>query len=279
MGGKFLSYAQTFIKKPESRGDPVELSYLDLLSPEPLKVHNMGSILSPFLKDIRRTGNENYQLYLSLFMMTPKSYHETTGQSEYYETLSEDQQMDLSVYNLLTGHETLCAMLEKALNFFFTEEVRYYPENHAFFTYSEEDDGETSVNPDGIICKDNWNALCSVILQRNYIKPQENDSGKVKSKKAQEIMKKLKKGRESSTVKRKSDQNMELGNIISALANKHESINMLNVWDLTIYQLWDSFHRLCNNHILSIQSMSVAAWGDKEKRFDAGAWFQNFNIT
>ena len=51
-------------------------------------------------------------------------------------------------------------------------------------------------------------------------------------------------------------------------------LNPLNIWDITVYQLWDTFYRLCSNNILAIQSMSVAAWGDKEKQFDASGWFQ-----
>ena len=51
----------------------------------------------------------------------------------------------------------------------------------------------------------------------------------------------------------------------------------MNIWDLTIFQLWDCFSRLSNNSIYDIQSMSVAAWGDKDNHFDPTAWFQTIN--
>ena len=70
---------------------------------------------------------------------------------------------------------------------------------------------------------------------------------------------------------------MELGNIISAVANKSHSLHIMNIWDLTIFQLWDCFSRLSNNSIYDIQSMSVAAWGDKDNHFDPTAWFQTIN--
>ena len=73
------------------------------------------------------------------------------------------------------------------------------------------------------------------------------------------------------------DKNMELGNIISAVANKSHSLHIMNIWDLTIFQLWDCFSRLSNNSIYDIQSMSVAAWGDKDNHFDPTAWFQTIN--
>ncbi len=70
---------------------------------------------------------------------------------------------------------------------------------------------------------------------------------------------------------------MELGNIISAVAGKSQTLNLLNIWDLTVFQLWDSFFRLSSNNLYAIQSMSVAAWGDKDKHFDAASWFRRIN--
>ena len=77
----------------------------------------------------------------------------------------------------------------------------------------------------------------------------------------------------------KSDENLELGNIISAVANKSQSLNILNIWDLTVFQVWDCFSRLSNNSIYAIQSMSVAAWGNKDNSFDAAAWFKRIDTT
>lgn len=76
-------------------------------------------------------------------------------------------------------------------------------------------------------------------------------------------MKKLQKGRTEKAKQTAPDKNMELGNIISAVANKSHSLHIMNIWDLTIFQLWDCFSRLSNNSIYDIQSMSVAAWGIK----------------
>ena len=90
-------------------------------------------------------------------------------------------------------------------------------------------------------------------------------------------MKKLQKGREKRH--NKPDKNMELGNIISAISNKSQSLNILNIWELTVFQLWDCFSRLSNNSIYDIQSMSVATWGDKDKQFDATAWFKRIDTN
>lgn len=90
-------------------------------------------------------------------------------------------------------------------------------------------------------------------------------------------MKKLKKGRAEKSKQTSVDQKMELGNIISAVANKSQSLNIINIWDLTVYQVWDCFSRLSNNSIYDIQSMSVAAWGNKDNFFDATTWFKRID--
>ena len=108
-----------------------------------------------------------------------------------------------------------------------------------------------------------------MICQRNSINTRQNeDLSKVKSKKALAIMEKLNKGRAEKNKLNKADKNMELGNIISAVANKSQSLNILNIWDLTIFQLWDCFARLNNNTLYDIQSISVATWGNKDNYFD-----------
>ena len=101
-----------------------------------------------------------------------------------------------------------------------------------------------------------------------------NDMGFKQLKSLCHIMKKLQKGRAQKAAHAKADDTMDLGNIISAVAGKSPSLNLLNIWDLTIFQLYDCFARLSANNIYDIQSMSVAAWGDKDHSFDAAAWFQ-----
>ena len=59
----------------------------------------------------------------------------------------------------------------------------------------------------------------------------------------------------------------------------HSSINYTNVWDMTVYQLWDTFARLRNNEIYASGRTSVSVWGDKENKFDYNLWFKNITTT
>lgn len=246
----------------------MKLSYFELLSPNPVYIQNVGGIISPKLKDISSIGINTYHYYLSIILMDLKSYFTMINQVNEYKTLSDKDKLNLNIFDVLTMNKQFTSLLQAALNFFINEEVSYSSQNRCFLVQKADD-------VVGVITKEIYPQICDLICQRNCIKSnQEEDLSKVKSKKALEIMKKLQKGRTEKAKQTKSDENMELGNIISAVANKSQSLNILNIWDLTVFQLWDCFSRLSNNNIYDIQSMSVAAWGNKDNYFDATAWFK-----
>ncbi|MCH5256460.1 MAG: hypothetical protein J1D87_04165 [Lachnospiraceae bacterium] len=225
----------------------MKLSYFELLSPDPIYIEKVGSIISPKLKDISSIGINTYHFYLSILLMDLKT--------------------------LLTMDNDSISILQNALNFFIKENVIYSNEHHSFLIMKN----DTAV---GIINEDIYPLICDIICQRNCIKTnKEEDLSKVKSKKALDIIKKLQKGRAEKAKQTKTDKNMELGNIISSVANKSQSLNIINIWELTVYQVWDCFSRLTNNSIYDIQSMSVAAWGNKDNHFDAASWYRRIDTA
>lgn len=247
------------------------LEHFDLLSPNPIYIQKIGGIISPKLRDISSIGISTYQYYLTILRLNVDTFFNMIGLQERYNSLSDKEKEQLNIYDLLISNKDSVELLQKILNFFMSEEVVYSTEHKMFLVQK---DNELI----GIISKQTYPIVCNVICQRNCIKSnQEEDLSKIKSKKALEIMKKLQKGRTEKAKHSKADKNMELGNIISAVANKSQSLNILNIWDLTVYQVWDCFTRLSNNSIYDIQSMSVAAWGNKDNYFDATAWFKRID--
>lgn len=224
--------------------------------------------MSPTLRSISSIGGyDTYQYYLSILLLDLKTYLNMIGKPEQYNLMSDQDKLNFSIFDLLILNEQSCLLLQDILNFFVKENVVYSQGNKNYIVKENE-------QIVGMITKDNYSSICDLICQRNCIKSNQEDLSKIKSKKALEILKKIKKGRAEKEKISKADKNMELGNIISAVANKSQSLNMLNIWDLTIFQIWDCFARLNNNNMYDIQSMSVAAWGDKDNHFDATAWFK-----
>lgn len=249
----------------------IDLSYFELLSPAPVSVPGVGGIISPRLKDISSIGINTYQYYLTVLLLDLRSYFAMIGREKDFELLSEEERIQLNLFDLLNLNPDCTALLQTIFNFFIQGKAVYSREEKAFLIQK---DGKVT----GCVSRENYPRVCSVICQRSCVRtgPQE-DLSKVKSKKALEIMQKLRKGRAAKSRQPKADQNLELGNIISAVANKSHSLNILNIWDLTVFQLWDCFSRLSANSIYEIQSMSVAAWGNKDNYFDASAWFKRID--
>lgn len=247
----------------------MKLNYFDLLSPCPVYVQDVGGIISPTLRDISSIGIHTYQYYLGILSMTVQSFFEMAGMKEQYENLPADEKSKINIFDLLTDDKHTILLLEKIFNFFMSDTAVYSPADNCFIIKK----GEDIV---GTINRQKYNNVCNIIHQRNYIKYQSEDVSEIKNKKAAEIMKKIQQGRKNKR-QSASDKNFELGNIISAVACKSNSLNIINIWELTVFQVWDCFARLSNNIIYNIQSMSVAAWGDKDNHFDAGAWFKTID--
>ena len=246
-------------------------SYFDLLSPEPIRLENVGGILSPTLRDIASIGYDTYQYYLAFLTMDLKSYLEMIGQEEAYLLLSQEGKTYFNIFDLFLSNRISRDLLGTILNFFLQETVVLSRKEYGFIVQ----DQSAAI---GIITRENFSLVCDLICRRNYISPgQKEDLSGIKSKKVLDIMKKLQKGRSEKAKLNKADRNMEIGNIISAVANKSPSLNIHNIWELTVYQLWDCFARLSHNTIYDIQSMSVAAWGDKEHHFDAASWYKRMD--
>ncbi len=245
--------------------------YFTLLSPDPIPVPQSGSVLSPRLRDISAIGYETYQNYLSILVMDVNTYFAMLGQQEAFNLLSEEEKTQWNIFDCLLGAKQTRILLQDILNFFLWEDVTYSSGRHCFLIQKQDQNI-------GTITAENYPAICDLICKRNCIQSQtETSLSKVKSKKASEIIKKLQKGRAEKKRHARADENMELGNIISAVAGKSPSLNLINIWDLTVFQLWDCFSRLSHNTIYAIQSMSVAAWGNKDNYFDAAAWFQRID--
>ena len=261
----------------------MELTYFQNISPDPVYIPKVGGIISPSLKDISTIGENLYQTYLNVLLMDSKTFYTMVGHTEEYEALPDDEKMQLNIYELLIGDVNSVKLLEDTLNFFIKEDVIYESEYETFaikgnVVIKEQGEMAEKYLTIGIISKENYHIVVDVICQRNNIKTKDTtDPSKVKNKKALAILQKIKKGAEKMAKTAKVDENMELGNIISAVANRSQSLNIVNIWELTIFQLWDSFARLTNNNAYDINAASVSAWGDKDKKFDFNGWFKKLN--
>lgn len=269
----------------------MQLGYFDLITPEPLIVPGVGSLKPPTLRDISRLTYPVYETYLAFLNMSPARYCTEVNPRfrDWYEALPTEQAALLSMYDIAVSNEELAKLFASIFQFFFVEQVLYDKENDAFLLLSENTnhgskaaasvDSEEPLRqstPCGRITKGVYPQIVALILKLNHIDSKEPvDLSKVKNEKGRKIYQRIQKLKEAHVRTAKKNDDLEIGNIISAVCTRHHSINYTNVWDLTVYQLWDTFHRLQAENAYEINKTMVSVWGDKEKKFDFNSWFKN----
>ena len=216
--------------------------------------------------------------------LSPETYYtklrkENDGEA-FWDSLTEEEQDKITIYNSIEEDEKIRSTYVEIFNFFFVETVIY---QEGFFILLKEN---TAIdNPDkikreqirGAIAKDNFSQVMSLLQQICCIYNEEEslDDMKFKNNLARKLMEKMLKAKKKEQETKKSDLNLTIPNIISSLANKHPSLNYVNIWDLTIFQLLDAFNRTQANSMYDIDSTRVSVWGDEKKTFDVSLWYKN----
>lgn len=246
------------------------LSDFEIISGSNVKGSGVLLFRQPTLRDIRAVGYDKYLKYISIINFDPKE--------------NLDQELDISesisklgTFILLILDEKIREVLQEALSFFICQPIEYSKENACFQIINSETNDMV-----GEINNNNFAEVQEVISEIVGGAPKKTDSKNLKfqSKKAQEIYEKAQARRKEFEEAKKSSapssNEYSLANIISAVSAKHPSINLTNVWDLTILQLYDQFYRLNIISSETIGSLRWAAWGSESVDFTA--WFKELNL-
>lgn len=209
--------------------------------------------------------------------MTPELFYKTVSDDgKYWEELTEQQQEKITMYDLILKNGFLQNTYLKIFQFFFIESIIF--ENDMFIILKDKiPDGSKLKMEDvhGVITGDTFLEVIDLIQQICCIHEKEENAENIqfKNNTAKKYYEKMLKAKKNKA--KKHDINMTLPNIISSVSCKHPSINPINVWDLTIFQLIDSFNRLQTNELYDIDCTRVSVWGDEKKTFDISLWYKN----
>ena len=253
----------------------------ELLNPIGFMVNGVGRIHSPKLRTICERGYKNYQYGLTLLLMTPREFfegirvamHEETNP---YDELPQEQKDALNIFDLLTTDEATRGEIISALGFFIDGTITYEP-SHRCFLVNAVKDAEGALAVDGMINAENWALVTDICLQcANLEAPKENQPHKYKDertrKKFEEFYRKKAEYEKNKRGGKKADPDYELSNIISVLATYHNSLNFVNIWDLTVYQVHDTFNHQRMKQQIDITDFNYSVWGGKDHQADL--WFK-----
>jgi hypothetical protein len=247
-----------------------KLDYFDLLSPDPVWLENVGYIRCPTLRDISKLKekNEQYARYLNVLKIDIETYINNVADEETKE-LYESDNNSVTIYQKLIIDDCLRGMLHNAFSFFICGDVYFLEKDKTFYVTEKNEDDELVII--GFINDSNYLYVCDYILQMNCIKKDESEDQKYGSEKARRIAEKLKKFK-ILNAKKQSDKDVNLGNLISSLASRQNGLNIIDIWDMTVFQFYDQFHKQNYNNTIDIHSMNYAFMGGE---FDLTAWFKD----
>ena len=293
---------------------PLKISNIGSIKPiflheiEDITIHVYNNFLSILMLDIDTYYKwmEKEDDYFRYYSQEQKQ--KVLDVKKQYEELDTEEKLSVSFYDLLMYDELLICSFIEAFDFFFEEEVDFVVDGNeitdaqfSFITYNKIDTPQkiklkngneystikTNRELVGVINRSNFKDVVDIILQRNSVQMEEEitaeDLTKVKNKnKVMQLMEKMKKGQKQldKTREKKREEkgvasDTELANIISCVAAKnHNGINMINIWDMTIYNLYEQFKLIRENNIHDAETLSVFVWGDESNKFDIDAWFK-----
>jgi len=204
---------------------------LKLLSGEPIYIEGAGYLKPLTLRYIAKHGYATYLKHLNTLT--------TNIEDLFGEEITSDDGTKLNLFDLLlSSEESFIAHFVDAIKFFFqVEEAEYFPEFHNLVF----GDGNRVINHDIFV------KVKEVIEYQNYISDPNKARNQYnpKDERARLLIKKMEETRKIvNKLKGVDAEQPDFVDIISAVSTRSNVIGKHDVWNLTIYQLYDEFSRL-----------------------------------
>jgi hypothetical protein len=273
------------MKKSFKELEEIDLK-LELLSGSSIYAGNL-EIIPYTLDEIREYGYSDYMTNLQWISVTVDDFISSIMDLEKRVTLQAERSnlKAFDFYMTLGGHELRENLMTALSMIFRTDDLQVLEDNYIAIDFMkqgilyEREDGSLAVDQKlfesidhedlRIVHRDNFDDIIEAIKLMNYLKKpakKEADSDNpvdAETKALMEHMQKLKEKVENKKKKAKEneDGDIDIADIISAVSSKSPSLNKLNIWKLTIYQLYDEYSRLelIDNYDFSIRAMMAGA--------------------
>lgn len=244
----------------------IKLDYLTLLCNEPVFLQNVGHIKPPKIIDVKHLGFNNYNMFISILNFTKDKFVEVFN-------IADNKK---EYFDLIFDNQYFREMFKDIFSFFMCEKIKVDTNYHCYVVYTDnpkfksENDKEIIV---GVINKDTFEIVKDLILQFNYCKIDDLEQAKPAGKHTAELLAKREKYKKKfANSNGESDSDISLPNIVSKVSAYSCGINLLNVWDYTVFQIFDQFFVLNSKQYLDMANLSHSVWGGEYK---VPEWYKN----
>lgn len=236
------------------------LDYLQLLDSDPIYIDGIGHIIPPTIRSIKKIGLKAYYSKLNILQISVQDILN----DEILQLLPEIDKSQLNVFDALYLDDSLMQLLIDSLSFFMSERIISNKSNQMLLCYDKATNKAV-----GKIYRDNFNDLCSLILQLNFLETKSCKKLRPKNKEAERILKKL----QNAPQKQSEEKSLSIGEMVAAICSNIDTYKYSDIWSLTVYQLYDLFFRLKLRKEIDVLSQRWAAWGTEP--FDFDLWCKN----
>lgn len=265
----------------------MRLEYYTLLCPTPIKL-SIGSVKKHTLREIGEFSFPRFRVYEAYLLLTPNNYYNNLADETdklYWESVPDEQKIHTTLYDLILLYDNLRECFLEIFNFFFIERVIF--RDNVYYTLNTDDygtpDDEIELSNDnvvGVINHMNIYDVLDILRQVCCIKsddPLDEQKPVFKNAKAKKLYEKMLKAKEEETKRKEKQASIDASvpNVISSTAAKSAGLNIINIWDATLFQLYDQFSKTQSDDIHYLNSVRVAVWGDEKNTYDHTLWYKN----
>lgn len=219
----------------------MKFTYEDLLSGIPIYVKGIGHFRSPRIKELHPSvgiGYQQYNIHINILSWDKLDLINVVKGISKKQYLLFEKADKLNAFDIISLQPYLLTMVKSSLEFFMCEILKWDENNKKFITMSKNNPTEII----GEINRLNYDETRDMVLQMNYVNISKDESPmKHFSKRAKEAWEKAQKFLQTESKKSKENKSFRLCNVISKLSVLPTGYTLFNIYDLTVFQLYDQF--------------------------------------
>lgn len=257
----------------------MKLEYADLISGDAIYIDNIGHVRSPYLRELKPTsgvGWNKYALYLNLFAWNKQQLLDNAKKLSILGLKAlEKAPENFECFDIMTIIPQIRGLLAEAIAFFMTDDkIGWDDKEKSYIVYDQDSKVVGKIN------RNNFKEFSEIILQLNYVGLSKDKAPSAPKKSSEEALARWEKAqqylaKQAKTSKNKEESEYSLGNVISKLCVVHHSYNLLNVYELTIFQLYDQFFQYSYLRTIDLNDRIYTIHGGKEYKMKD--WLKDIN--
>lgn len=208
--------------------------------------------LAEIFNDVDGPGFDIYMLYVNTIV------------ADISDAITGSDAAPLPTFAILMLTEQFRSVVIDALSFYVVEDLQFNPDRLCIDVLRDD-------SVIGCIDASNFDQIRSGIMQINGIKQKKKEEPKFFNAAAERIYRQLEEQHKKAGPQ--GDHNINIPNIIEAISANSTSYNLTNIFQLTVWQLYNQFARLSKKVQTDIFGTRWAAWGEKE--FDFSVWYED----